>query len=189
MATSDSQYENQRFLVLRRFRDLPPALLLRSLLDSAAIECFLADQNTIRMDWFWSNFLGGVKLCVRKADVDSAASLLGQGVPEKLDCGEVGEYQQPRCPKCESLEISFQGLNKPVDYTRAFVGGHLPHPRSLWECDSCGYQWPESNEKPPENFFISASSVLLIVITIGTMLIWTIAAVRSVAFALAAPGR
>ncbi|SRR6266436_3727185 len=85
MATSDSSYENQRFFVLRRFRDLPPALLSRSILDSAAVECFLADENTIRMDWFWSNLLGGVKLCVRKADADSAASLLAQGVPEKFD--------------------------------------------------------------------------------------------------------
>jgi len=181
MATSDSQYENQRFLVLRRFRDLSPALLFRGLLDSAGVECSLADENTIRMDWFWSNLLGGVKLCVRKADADSAASLLSQGVPEKFDVEGVGEYQQPRCPKCRSLEISFQGLNKPVDYTRAFLGGHLPHSRSLWECDSCGCQWPESNEKPPANLLISASSVLLIVMTIGTMLIWTIAAVRAVA--------
>ena len=180
MATSDSQYENQRFLVLRRFRDLPSALLFGSLLDSAAIECFLADENTIRMDWFWSNLLGGVKLRVRKGDVDSAASLLGPGVPEKFDVEGVGEYQQPRCPNCRSLEISFQGLNKAVDYTRAFLGGHLPHSRILWECDSCGYQWPESNEKPPANWWISASSVLLFVMTIGTMLIWTIAAVRSV---------
>jgi len=169
MATSDSQYEDQRFLVLRRFRDLPPALLFRSILDSAAVECFLADENTIRMDWFWSNLLGGVKLCVRKTDADSAASLLGQDVPEKFEVEGVGEYQQARCSKCQSLEVSFQGLNKPVDYTRALLGGHLPHSRSLWECDSCGHQWPESNEKPPANLLISASSVLLIVMTIGTI--------------------
>jgi hypothetical protein len=123
MATSDSQYENQRFLVLRRFRDLPPALLFRSLLDSAAVECFLADENTIRMDWFWSNLLGGVKLCLRKGDVDSAASLLGQGVPEKFDVEGVGKYQQRRCPNCRSPEISFQGLNKAVDYTRPSLAG------------------------------------------------------------------
>jgi len=181
MATSDPSYENQRFFVLRRFRDLPPALLSRSILDSAAVECFLADENTIRMDWFWSNLLGGVKLCVRRADADSAASLLAQGVPEKFDVEGVEEYQQPRCPKCRSLEISFQGLHKPVDYTRALLGGHLPHSQSLWECNSCGYQWPESNEKPPANLLTSASSVLLIVMTIGTILIWAIAALRSVA--------
>jgi len=28
------------------------------------------------MDWFWCNFLGRIKLCVRKADADEASSLL-----------------------------------------------------------------------------------------------------------------
>jgi ribosomal protein L37AE/L43A len=183
MAASDSQYENQRFLVLRRFRDLPHALLFRSILESGGIECFLADENTIRMDWFWSNLLGGVKLCVRKADADSAASLLGQGVPEKFDVEGVGEHQQPRCPKCQSLEVSFQGLNKAVDYTRALLGGHLPHSRSLWECDSCAYQWPESSEKPPANFLTTASSILLIFMATGTFLVWLFPLIEALRFA------
>jgi len=181
MATSDFQYENQRFIVLRRFRDLPDAFLFGSLLDSAGIECYLADENTIRMDWFWSNFLGRIKLCVRNADADTALSLLGQGVPEKFDVEGVGEYQQPRCPKCRSLEISFQGLNKPVDYTRALLGEPLRLHRSLWECDSCGHQWPESNEKPPANLLISTSSILLILMaveTLGVLLLSLLAASR-----------
>jgi hypothetical protein len=180
MAISDSPDENDWSVVIGRYRDLPPALLSRSVLDSAAVDCFLADEHTIRMDWFWSNLLGGVKLCVKKADADSAASLLGQGVPEKFDAEWVGEFQQPRCAKCQSLEISFQGLNKAVDYTRALLDGHLPHSRSLWECDSCGYQWPESSEKPPANFLASAASVLLIVLTIGTIFSWAIATVLSI---------
>jgi len=105
MAITDAEYENQRFVVLRRFRDMPDAFLFGSILDSAEIECYLADENTIRMDWFWSNFLGGIKLCVRKADADEASSLLEQGVPEKFDVEGVGEYQQPRCPKCQSLDV------------------------------------------------------------------------------------
>lgn len=149
MATSDPQNENQRFLVLRQFRDLPEALLFKSILDSAGIECFLGDENTIRMDWLWSNLLGGIKLCVRKEDADAASSLLEQTVPEGFDVEGVGEYQQPRCPKCQSLNISFQGLNKPVAYTSVFFGLPVPLQRSVWECDSCGHQWPDSNDKPP----------------------------------------
>jgi len=80
---TDSEYQNLRFIVLRRFRDMPDAFLFSSILDSAGIECYLADENTIRMDWFWSNFLGRLKLCVRRADADAASSLLDQGVPEK----------------------------------------------------------------------------------------------------------
>ena len=149
---------------------MPDAFLYISLLDSAGIECYLADENTIRMDWFWSNLLGRIKLCVRKADADEASSLLDQGVPEKFDVEGVGEYQQPRCPMCRSLEVSFRGLNKAVDYTSAFLSGPWPLHRSLWECDACGHQWPESAEKPPNNFLISASSILLIFMVIGNLL-------------------
>jgi hypothetical protein len=55
-----------------------------------------------------------------------------------------------------------------VDYTRVLLGTSLPLNRSLWECDSCGHRWPESNEKPPADFLISASSILLIVIALQT---------------------
>jgi hypothetical protein len=172
------------FVLLRRFRDLPDALLFDSILDSSAIESFLADENTIRMDWFWSDALGGYKLCVRKADADAASTLLNQGVIEKFDVDAVGEYQQPRCPNCQSLEISFQGLNKPVNYIRALFGGPRPLHRSLWQCDSCAHQWLESTEKPPAGSLISASSILLIVLAILNVsieFVWMIDAVRSLA--------
>ena len=170
MAITDLEYENQRFIVLRRFRDVPDAFLFASILDSAGIECYLADENAIRMDWFWSNFLGRIKLCVRRAEADAASSLLDQGVPEKFDVDGVGEYQQPRCPMCQSFEVSFQGLNKAVDYTSALLRGPWPLHRSLWECHACGHQWPESAEKPPNNFLIASSSVLLLLMAIGNFL-------------------
>ncbi|MGA8013680.1 MAG: hypothetical protein WB949_14705 [Candidatus Acidiferrales bacterium] len=63
---------------LRQYMTLPEALLAKSILDSAGIESFLGDQNIIRMDWFLSNALGGVKLRVREDDVDVATALLKQ---------------------------------------------------------------------------------------------------------------
>ncbi len=63
---------------LRQYMTLPEALLAKSILDSAGIESFLGDQNIIRMDWFLSNALGGVKLRVREEDVEAATALLNQ---------------------------------------------------------------------------------------------------------------
>jgi hypothetical protein len=105
MAAPDSQYENQRFLVLRRYRDQPDAFLYSSILDSAAIECFLADENTIRMDWFWSNFLGGIKVCVRKVDADAASTLLDQGIPEKFNVEGVGSISSPVARSASQSEL------------------------------------------------------------------------------------
>ena len=158
---------------------MPDSFLCASILDSAAIECFLLDENTIRMDWFWSNFLGGIKLCVRKLDADAAASLLDQSILEKFEVDRVGEYQQPRCTKCQSLRVSFQGLNRPTDYVRALYRRSPLH-RSLWECDSCGNQWPESSERPPAFLLTLISSILLIVLAIsniGSVVLFSIFAV------------
>jgi len=63
-------------VMVKRFRDMPEAQIAESLLDSAGIDCFLADENTIRMDWLWSNMLGGFKLMVRPEDLDEAKRLL-----------------------------------------------------------------------------------------------------------------
>jgi hypothetical protein len=39
----------------------------------------------VRLDWLCSNLLGGLKLVVRKKDVEESERLLGQDVTEKLD--------------------------------------------------------------------------------------------------------
>jgi hypothetical protein len=75
-------------LTIRQFRDLPEALLAKSVLDSAGIECFLGDDNLIRMDWLWSNLLGGIKLRVRQEDALEASRLLDGGVNPASESSE-----------------------------------------------------------------------------------------------------
>jgi hypothetical protein len=77
--------ELRDLLTIRQFRDLPEALLAKSVLDSAGIECFLGDDNLIRMDWLWSNLLGGIKLRVRQEDALVAARLLEGEDPAEVD--------------------------------------------------------------------------------------------------------
>ena len=129
---------------IRQFRSLPEALLAKGALDSAEIESFLVDDNMIRMDWFWSNLIGGIKLCVKQEDADAALDLLEQSIPERFEVEGVGPYEQPRCPKCQSLDIAFEDLNQPVAYVLAPIFLH----RKRWVCHSCGHQWrePEDNQ-------------------------------------------
>jgi hypothetical protein len=184
MAITETEYEKLRFMVLRRFRDMPDAFLFSSILDSADIENYLADENLIRMDWFLSDFLGGIKLSVRNMDAESASSLLDQSVPERFYVEGVGEYEQPRCPSCASLEVSFRGLNKAVDYMSALLAGPWRLHRSLWECNGCGHQWPESSEKPPNNILIACSSFLLFCMAIMYLLGVLIGVIVTLVYAL-----
>jgi Putative prokaryotic signal transducing protein len=73
---------SSKLVTIRQYVNVPEALLAKSILDSAGIESFLADQTTIRMDWFLSNALGGIKLRVREEDAQAALQLLDNS-PEK----------------------------------------------------------------------------------------------------------
>jgi len=69
-------------VMVKRFRDLPEAFVAKSILDSARIDSFLADQNLVRMDWLYSNLIGGMKLMVRPEDLEEAKKLLDEQANE-----------------------------------------------------------------------------------------------------------
>jgi putative signal transducing protein len=146
MATDKLEKEQRQFVILRRYRDLPEAVVVKSILDSEGIECFLSDENLIRMDWFWSGLLGGVKLWVKQQDVDEAQNLIDQSPPEGFDVEGVGEFQQPHCPKCHSVDISFNELNRRVAFISAYLGLPIPLKRRGWKCHSCGHSWRQSDD-------------------------------------------
>jgi hypothetical protein len=130
-------------VMIRRFRDLPEASIAKSILDSVGIENYLADDNLVRLDWFYSNLIGGIKLYVHQQDVEEANNLLNQGVPEKFEVDTPGEYEQPRCPKCQSFEVSLDGLDRPPTYAALFVSFPIPFTNKGWKCHSCGHSWKE----------------------------------------------
>ena len=70
--------EKRNLVMIRRFRDIPEALLAKGKLESAGIECLLKDDNMVRMDWFISNLLGGVKLMVDGDRFAEASKLLNE---------------------------------------------------------------------------------------------------------------
>lgn len=135
----------RRLVTIRQFRDLPDALLAKGSLESAGIECFLLDDNLVRLDWFISNLIGGIKLQVNQEDAAIASEVLDEPVPEVFDVEGVGGYKQPRCPKCQSLNVAFEELNKSVAYTSAFLGLPIPLKRRSWKCNACSVRWQDTD--------------------------------------------
>ena len=137
--------EFRELVTIRRFTGLPEALLAKGSLESAGIECFLADDNYVRMDWFISNAIGGVKLRVKPEDADGANEILDQPIPENFDIDGGESILQPRCPACQSLDVTFQELNQPVAFVSAYL--HLPIPlhRKAWRCQACKHEWEDVN--------------------------------------------
>ncbi len=136
-------------VTLRQFRDLPEALLAKGSLESAGIQAYLVDDNMIRMDWFISNLLGGIKLKVRAEDAEAAREILNQPIPEMLEVEGVGDFEQPKCPLCQSLDVGCDELNKGISYLTAYAGVPIPVHQKGWVCHSCGNKWEEQGGAEP----------------------------------------
>lgn len=134
-------------VTIRQFRALPEALLAKGTLESAGIDSYFADDNMVRLDWFISNLIGGIKLKVRKEDEEEALQVLNQPIPEDFDVEGSEKYQQPQCPRCGSLDISYEaGIDKRFALPGLALGGiPVPVPRNAWTCQSCGN---ESHDVP-----------------------------------------
>jgi len=138
-------------VVVRRYLWLADALIAKTVLDSANVDCILADGHIIQMDAFYSLALGGVRVWARAEDAD-AVELLDQGWVESFMVSGVGNFIQPRCPNCQSFEILYKGLLKRAAYISLlgfWFAGIVP-PIALhdlaWRCRECGYLWEEQNE-------------------------------------------
>jgi XTP/dITP diphosphohydrolase len=146
-----------RLVTIARYRDLPEALLQLSKLASAGIEAQLRDENMVRLDWRYSNVVGGIRLQVLETDQEDATAILAatmEGSFEMETEHGLEKFEQPRCPRCESLNIEHRDRNRGLRYAALFMGP-LPLPVSgdEWHCSDCNVRWevvPEPGEAAEE---------------------------------------
>jgi hypothetical protein len=132
-------------VTLQHFRDIPEALLAKGKLESAGIECLLADGNVVRMDWLLSNAIGGIRLQVRQHDLESARALLDEPIPAEFEDEDLGEaFVQPRCPRCCSLDIGFEKIDRFWTYGLwLLLSFPVPIRKGNWKCSTCAAEWVE----------------------------------------------
>jgi hypothetical protein len=136
--------ESQQLAVVGRYRDLPQAQMAKSLLESAGIECYLRDENTIRIEWQWSNLMGGIRLQVPVADQEIAEAILAQPIPESIAIEGESDYRQPRCPRCNSLDILHESTSQKVGVAYWLVLGFpVAMSKDEWKCHTCGAVWKD----------------------------------------------
>ncbi len=142
--------------IAARYLFLTDALLAASRLRPADIETFLIDETVARLDWFWLNGLGGVKILVGADDAEDAAKLLGLPLLPQFETQNGEIFVQPACPRCSSLDIAFRStyVARILASVLAVALGWLllPFTRDGWRCFLCGYAWkgPQFDERPAE---------------------------------------
>ncbi len=139
-----------RVVTVQQYRDLADAQLAKGVLESAGIPCYLRDENTVRTQWLWSNLMGGVRLQVREEDREPQRRLCYRNPSlEQIQTGDEIPYDQPRCPRCGSLDIDTQPVDERMVRT-PMPSSELPvsFPARGWRCESCGALWVDLPDIP-----------------------------------------
>ena len=133
-----------KLVTVRRYRDLSEAIVARSVIEGAGMLCFLQNENMVRLDWQISNFIGGIRLQVAASDAAAAEEILSAPIPTSIAMEGEPDYIQPRCPRCDSLDISFEGAGRGAALAALYLFA-LPAPmgRKRWLCNKCGLLWAD----------------------------------------------
>jgi predicted RNA-binding Zn-ribbon protein involved in translation (DUF1610 family) len=144
------QVERRDLVTIQSYRDLPAADLARGLLESAGIPAWIQDDNLVRVDWFWSNAVGGIRLQVDRTNAEAAREILAQPMPATIELGNGDEFAQPRCPQCGSIEIGVETGPREGVKLVALATFALPIPAGapVWRCEACGARWKETDGAP-----------------------------------------
>jgi Tfp pilus assembly protein PilF len=155
--------ERRRPVTVAAFLHPLEAHIARGRLEEAGISSFLADEQMVTMNYFWSIGLHGVKLQVTEENAGEALEIL-------LCEPDAGEYElreedrQILCPQCRSYHTRYETYNLPLAYlasllvilpiweTKVLLVVLLPAfllliPKRAWCCQSCGHTW-EAARRP-----------------------------------------
>jgi hypothetical protein len=136
------EVDSEKLATVRRYRDLSAAIVGRTVLESAGLFCFLRDENFVRLNWFDSQLIGGLRLQVHPEDLAAAESLLNQPVPPEIPVEGAADYEQPHCPRCGSVDITFEGADRRLALTSLWAAAvPLPFGASSWHCETCDARW------------------------------------------------
>ncbi len=104
------------YTVLAVFEYSTEAHLVKSKLDSEAIQTLLMDEKTIDSDPLISQAIGGVKLLVHNNDLKKASSIYNDIRVYETD----DNHQNIHCPHCNSTRILVADLQRKNIFFRLF---------------------------------------------------------------------
>ena len=119
------------------------AYAARSLLESAGIEAWIANENLVRMQWFFSNLVGGLRLQVAESDEAAAREILEKAVPPDIPYDAEEVFVQPTCPRCGSAEVTLgDGTERGWSLVALYVLAiPVPPQQAAWHGEACGARW------------------------------------------------
>jgi DNA-directed RNA polymerase subunit RPC12/RpoP len=97
------------FITIATFTYPHEAVIIKGRLEAEGINCFLQDELTVQVNNFYSNAVGGIKLKVKRDEVEKAKEILketdysaSEEMKEAAGREEITEPNGVCCPHCNS---------------------------------------------------------------------------------------
>jgi hypothetical protein len=136
---------NGNWITVASFSQPVEAHLARTRLESEGITCVVSDEYLVRIDWFLSNAVGGVKLLVPAWEAARARDLL-RPRPRLLVVGNADAPADGEmiCPRCHCDDVYYTRYSRRVaGVFILLLGFMIPWRDRRWTCKQCGYAWKE----------------------------------------------
>lgn len=127
------------------------AELARARLAAEGIGAVLGDENLVRLHWFFSQAVGGVKLLVAESEAGRAAEILRSRseLPEIGLATDSDRSAPPSCPRCQSANLAYERWSRGGFVgTLLLFGFPLPIPQPRWRCGRCKALWRPDELSP-----------------------------------------
>ena len=141
---------DDKIVVYQTFMDPIHANIVKGLLDSYGIECFLTDENIVMLNAMYSAAIGGVKLNIFEKDIDEITTLLqSQNIEYEPEIAAGKEVDKVFCPECHSANVSYGGsINRKFNYWHLFIPVLLMiYPitmRKAYHCFDCNHEFKKA---------------------------------------------
>ncbi len=98
---------NEKIIVYQTYTDPIQANIVKGLLDSYGIECFLTDENMATLNAMYSQAIGGVKLNIFEKDAERVFAILkSENSDPETELNIQKETNTIICPNCKSNNLS-----------------------------------------------------------------------------------
>jgi hypothetical protein len=146
---------DDKIVVYQSYFDPINANIVKGLLNSYGIECFLSDENMSTLYSQYSPAIGGVKLHVFEKDIDQINTLLkAENIDSDTSLAVEKDESGIICPNCKSTNVSFGGSVKMkfgfwsvVVFSLISIFAFISYPfyqRKAFHCFNCDHEFKKS---------------------------------------------
>ncbi len=142
--------DTDKIVVYQAFIDPIKANIVKGLLNSYGIECFLSDENMVTLNALYSPAVGGVKLHVFEKDIAQISAILqSQNIREEAEITAENDDSKVICPVCQSGNVSYGGsINRKFNSWHVFFSFALMlYPismRKAYHCFDCDHEFKKT---------------------------------------------